>query len=76
MGKPRFTIKPQKNILTQEQVDYIAQRVLIDKVRCHVVAKEMLIKPRIVTDVVSTKTHKTMWIDAIAKLGREGKLVG
>lgn len=76
MAKSRFTPKKEKITLEYSQVLNIAQKVLVDKIPCRNVAKEMLISPRIVTRIVAAMSHREMWIDAIAELAREGKLDG
>lgn len=70
----RFVPKKEKIVLEYSQVLNIAQRVLVDKIACRTVAKDMNIRPRLVTDIVAAKSHKSMWIDAIAELAKQGKL--
>ena len=76
MGKPRFTPKKEKISLEPSQVLTIARKALVDKLPCRSIAKEMRLKPRLVSDIVAAKSHRDYWIDAIATLAKEGALGG
>lgn len=58
--------------LSQEKVDLIAYKLIVEKKSVKQATIEMKIPFRIIESIKKTTTHKEKWIDAIAKLGRMG----
>jgi len=72
----KATPKKEKLYLTYEQVEKIAYMYIVEKKSTREIAKFLLVKPRYVTDTVSARSHKSLWIDAIASLARKGLIDG
>lgn len=52
----------------------IARMALVDKIDPRAIAKTLLVKPRLVRDIIAAKSHHKLWVEAIAELGRSGLL--
>lgn len=72
--KPNWSGSKTKNTLEFSTVLRIARMALIEKMTPRAIAKQLLIEPRLVHNIIQAKSHHGLWIDAIAELGRSGLL--
>tara|TARA_R110000751_G_scaffold228315_3_gene329951 strand:+ start:2001 stop:2249 length:249 start_codon:yes stop_codon:yes gene_type:complete len=68
-GQVDFSNKVRSE-LSQEKVDQIAYRLLVEKREVKEITVELQIPFKIIESIKNTTTHKEKWINAIAKLGR------